>query len=437
MKKIFFSLLVAFVLILGLTGCGGNENDVTKITVTKAPVKTVYNIGEQFSAEGGELTVSYNDGTERVLSLTDEALEVSKVDTSRAGSKAVRIIYSMRRTQFSVEVKPFVVNFVLGEGKGTIDPIEIKKVGTISNMPANPTVAGFDFGGWYTDDAFTAEFDAKANITGDTTLYAYWLSTAATYYNVRFDYNYGFGSPTARRQRVEDGKTVNKPADPVRRGYSFDGWFTTADGSEQYDFTNPVTADIRVYAHWTLTTTTTEEYVFEAEDIDLDDMAGVGYSSNQSGAGMIMDILDNSYGVSNQRALGYLYVSGITVDFYFVSNKEVNDAKIVARLGAEYKDHHLTPDMFTITLNGKELDYGQIDITEVPNAALGTFKDYEIAVNASLLAGANVLTMKVNNSVKLIGGATSATAPIVDCVKITTSAVLWWNGEKDLPKANY
>lgn len=437
MKKTFFSLFLALILILSLAGCGTSGTPVEKISVTKLPEKTVYSIGEEFSAEGGELTVSYEDGTEEVLPLTDDSLEVSSVDTSRAGSKAVRIIYSMRRTQFVVEVKPFIVNFVLGEGNGEIDPVEVKKVGPIANMPDDPVAEGFEFGGWYTDAALSDEFDAKADITGDTTLYAKWLDLSVTYYNVRFDYNYGVGSPFARRQQVASGESATVPSDPVRRGYSFDGWFTAAEGGEEYDFATPVTQDIRVYAHWTLTATGTEEYVFEAEDIDLDDLRGVGYSSNTSGPGMIMTVEDPSYGLSNNRAVGYLYMRDITLEFRFVANKAANDAKIVVRLGAEFADHHITSDMFEIALNGTPINYAQIDITGVPNQALGTFKDYEIVVNAALLEGENIITMKVTNNIPLIGGATSATAPIVDCVKITTSSVLWWNGQYDLPKENY
>ena len=211
MKKTFFSLFLALILILSLAGCGTSGTPVEKISVTKLPEKTVYSIGEEFSAEGGELTVSYEDGTEEVLPLTDDSLEVSSVDTSRAGSKAVRIIYSMRRTQFVVEVKPFVVNFVLGEGNGEIDPVEVKKVGPIANMPDDPVAEGFEFGGWYTDAALSDEFDAKADITGDTTLYAKWLDLSVTYYNVRFDYNYGVGSPFARRQQVASGESATVP----------------------------------------------------------------------------------------------------------------------------------------------------------------------------------------------------------------------------------
>lgn len=439
MKKAFLSLFLVLVLVFGLVGCVQVEsNPVSKIAVTKLPTKTEYNIGEEFSIEGGELTISYEDGTEKIVSLTDEALEVTSVDTSRAGSKAVRIIYSMRRTQFTVTVKPFVVDFVVGEGNQTIEPIEIKKVGPISNMPGNPKAEGFEFNGWYTDEAFTQEFDPKADITSNTTLYARWLSLSVENYSVWFNYNYGIGSPYSRRQRVEEGSAATQPTNPTRRGYSFDGWFTSAEGGTEYDFSTPITGDLTLYAHWTLTATgAVEEYIFEAEDLDLDEIEGVGYSSNASGAGLIMDVEDPSYGVSNNRAVGYLNREGIQLDFRFVSNKATNDAKIVVRLGAEYADHHLTPNMFAISFNGNPIDYGQIDITDVPNQQLGKFKDFEIAINASLLKGENVISLKVTNNTSLIGGATSATAPIVDCVKIATSAVLWWNGDYDLPKANY
>ena len=43
-----------------------------------------------------------------------------------------------------------------------------------------------------------------------------------------------------------------KPDDPVRRGYTFLGWFTTADGDTPFDFDAPVTngAEAEVYAKW-------------------------------------------------------------------------------------------------------------------------------------------------------------------------------------------
>ena len=53
---------------------------------------------------------------------------------------------------------------------------------------------------------------------------------------------------TSSTQNVNDGSRAARPADPTRDGYLFDGWFT---GDIAYDFSQPVTKDITLQAHWT------------------------------------------------------------------------------------------------------------------------------------------------------------------------------------------
>ena len=64
-------------------------------------------------------------------------------------------------------------------------------------------------------------------------------------YTVTFDAN---GGSAVETQKVENGKTASKPADPVKTGYIFLGW--TLNG-EPFDFSTPVTADITLKASWT------------------------------------------------------------------------------------------------------------------------------------------------------------------------------------------
>ena len=64
-------------------------------------------------------------------------------------------------------------------------------------------------------------------------------------YTVTFNPNNDVASWT---EQVEDGETVEKPADPTREGYTFDGWYLN---DEKYDFNTPVRGNITLVAKWT------------------------------------------------------------------------------------------------------------------------------------------------------------------------------------------
>ena len=65
------------------------------------------------------------------------------------------------------------------------------------------------------------------------------------YFNVSFDSQ---GGSAVRQIRVQEGALANRPADPTREGYVFDGWKL---GNRKWDFeTDKVTADITLSATW-------------------------------------------------------------------------------------------------------------------------------------------------------------------------------------------
>ena len=84
---------------------------------------------------------------------------------------------------------------------------------------------------------------------GPVTLNAVWEYVPPTF-TVTFD-THG-GSPV-QQQSVQEGQTATRPSDPVRSGYDFDGWYTTADCTQLYDFTSPVTSDVTLHAGWSAT----------------------------------------------------------------------------------------------------------------------------------------------------------------------------------------
>jgi len=59
------------------------------------------------------------------------------------------------------------------------------------------------------------------------------------------------GTPDSRTLVTgDDGKLLDLPDGPQKRGFDFAGWFTEESGGEQVDFDTVFTQDTTVYAHW-------------------------------------------------------------------------------------------------------------------------------------------------------------------------------------------
>lgn len=441
MKKMTRTLGLLLVLSMVLTLlCACGKPTITSIEVTTLPNKTEYRIGEAFSVDGGKLTVHLSDNSKEEIALTAEGVSIDAPNMDKAGNKSITVNYGGMRARMSVTVEPIQLTFEMN-GVGTAPAaLKLSEVGPVdaADLPADPTAEGYEFNGWFTNEGLSETFDPTAVIEENTVLYASWRSLDAVSYEVVFDKNFT-GASEAQVLTVEDGNTVSAPADEERSGYQFEGWFTEAEAGEAYDFSAPVTGDMTLYAHWFLVASGVNQYLFEAEDVSLSGKAGKGYSGEAEGKGLVQrEAAGSTLGVSNDRFVGYTYVNGFTLDFYIVSDREVEDATITARLSGEFADFTLTPEMFVISLNGEEIRYGKIEIKDVPDMAIREFQDFVILENAHLVEGSNCLEFRVNNDVNWIGGGTiAATAPLVDCVKIDTSAVLGWDGAHNLPAKNY
>jgi len=49
---------------------------------------------------------------------------------------------------------------------------------------------------------------------------------------------------------VKEGEVIEAPADPIKEGYEFAGWYADEMGIEAFDFSEPIFADTTVYANW-------------------------------------------------------------------------------------------------------------------------------------------------------------------------------------------
>ncbi|MGN0794635.1 MAG: InlB B-repeat-containing protein [Aristaeellaceae bacterium] len=118
--------------------------------------------------------------------------------------------------------------------------------GNTVKQPADPAAEGYQFDGWYSDEALANEYDFTAAVTGDITLIAKWTQIQCT---VTFDLQ--DSTLTAiEPQTVNYGGKVSKPEDPTREGYAFGGWYKEPTCANAFDFETPVTSDITLYARW-------------------------------------------------------------------------------------------------------------------------------------------------------------------------------------------
>lgn len=455
-KKIFgvFALVLALLFtVCVFVACGepadepGGESTVKSIEVTTMP-KTEFTLGEDFTAEGGELTVTYEDGTTEKVSLTAEGVEVTAPDMSTEGAnKNVVVRYEGARATYKISVSAamFTVTFDLGDSETTA---EVKDGETVAK-PDDPTLTGHTFDGWYTAEAGGLPYDFASPVTADITLYAYWTEDGVTYHDFTFDYNDGVGGldSTTVVHHIADGEVaVALVSDPVREGYAFLGWFTTDDGEDEYDFSSEVRGDVTVYAQWERTSMEPVQYTFEVEDIVLEDpttgqaLTGPGNSGTGTGPSMLIAD-DGTHGVSNGYFISFLYKSGIDLRFEIISDMDVENAQLVVRMSAEGRDRSFNQSNYVISVNGTQTPEYNVSITDVPGyvyegVSCAPFQDYVIG-NVTLYEGRNYIDLVTNNNDGDAGSTRTASAPLIDCIKITTEAVLTWNTSLGYPAENY
>ncbi len=90
---------------------------------------------------------------------------------------------------------------------------------TSVNKPNNPIKLGYIFSGWYYDSGLTSAVTWPYSLTANVTFYAKW---SASQYTITFNAN---GGSNVSAITQDYGSSVVKPADPVKEGYTFSGWY--------------------------------------------------------------------------------------------------------------------------------------------------------------------------------------------------------------------
>ncbi len=136
---------------------------------------------------------------------------------------------------------------------------------TISDV--TPTLAGCTFKGWSSDTWENKDADGNPvlfqpgdrveKVGADTVLTAIWEPTeTANTHTVTFDVGVANAGPVPGTQVVKkDAVAIAPTTEPTRDGYTFAHWYLSTDTTESaYDFATPVTGNITLRAKWTRNT---------------------------------------------------------------------------------------------------------------------------------------------------------------------------------------
>ncbi len=143
------------------------------------------------------------------------------------------------------ETPTYTVSF--DSAGGTLVEQQKVKEGSKASKPENPTKVGYEFDDWYLGEEQTPFDFEKTSIKKNTTLTAKWN---VNQYSISFDTD--GGEPATIHTITQDFDTVvSAPADPIKTGYTFSGWFE--DGSlTAYVFDKIEARDVELKAKWTI-----------------------------------------------------------------------------------------------------------------------------------------------------------------------------------------
>ena len=267
-------------------------------------------------------------------------------------------------------------------------------------------------------------------------------------------------SPVSSSESSSDPKPVSSSVDPITSESS-------STSSSSVPVEDPFEYDSYLLKH---AEGQSANYVFEAECTDLRGKSGSGYSGGATGSGMATHNSDNIGFVT------FLYTEGVSVNFFIVCDRDVTDAKLRARFGAEFIYVLLNPDNYTIRVDQninkdylvdfdpddwdsegclgnwddyflnyyditetdgyyiKDWECEQVEIDASGSSEIVGWNTFDIYFSLSLKKGVNCISLITDND-EILGdaphGTMTATAPVIDYISIETKAQLGAFNAKD------
>ena len=232
----------------------------------------------------------------------------------------------------------YTVKFVSDHGSFADQTIEHGKPIDTGNLTI-PTVEGYTFDGWYTDDTYSTKFDFNQPIKRNTTVYAKWT---ANDYEVSFVTEHG--DPPAS-QNVKYNGTATDPGKLTAEGYTFVGWYADAAHTTEFKFSTPITGDTKVYAKWTAND---YEVSFITEHGDAPASQNVKYNGTASDPGKL-------------KEEGYTFIGWYTDDTHTTEFDFTQPIKSNTKVYAKWEKN--APNTYALNVSGAFVYVDGVDVT--------------------------------------------------------------------------
>ncbi len=140
--------------------------------------------------------------------------------------------------------KQYTVSFSI-DGGGAIDFVTVKSLTPISRGPIYASKEHYVLDGWYMNNHLTNKYDFNWTVSNSLSLYAKYTNKQ---YKVNFDTDEG---STIASEIVNSLTPVNRPTDPSKEHYVFNGWYMNNSFTIEYDFSWEVSNNLTLYAKYT------------------------------------------------------------------------------------------------------------------------------------------------------------------------------------------
>lgn len=184
----------------------------------------------------------------------------------------------------AVDAIYYEVTFETNEGS-TLEPKRVHANSKIRE-PERPIKEGYEFSGWFLDSEFTTMAMFPLEISNNITLYAKWTK----YHLVKFETNDG---SIIKPVQVLEGESLDGVEEPVKDGYTFDGWYLDEGTTVLAIFPLTIRKETQLYAKWLKALSISEfdnaklknwgknddsvSYNISFDELDLDALAEKGF----------------------------------------------------------------------------------------------------------------------------------------------------------------